>query len=1004
MRVKAINLLVEDALPEDVRGSLTGLDAGSMGNVLSELARLHPKQYANISKRLSDIGRKTSYWQGETLSLKDVKPVMDKEKMLSRMDAEIDAARAKYGAKDPKEFQKERERIWEKYSGDLQKLTMKAALAQGNALGLSVASGARGKPAQLQAMLSTPGTYTAGGSVVPMFIRNGFNTGLRPAEFLASTYGSRESVVQIKTATAKGGYLGKLMAQATTPLVVTERDCGAENGIDLELDDKSLKHRVLAREAGGYPAGTIVDRDVLSTMRRLGDVHHAIVRSPITCQSEHGVCAKCSGADSRGKLPDIGEAVGITAAQAIAEPIAQGSLSSKHCLAQGTKVRMADGSVRAIELIQPGEMVLGSDKQGNTFPVRVTHTWDQGLQRTRRRVFRMGMTKQYVSVDCTDEHEILLNKKQYDINGQYKDNRQAQKLPAGISAKDVGAVAPVDSSWDGVFEPWALLLGIWLGDGRRWSNTSGQHSPVFSCADPRLIDDLNPYLFQFGLVAKKSKRRWDWRIVGLEKETTFERTDDVTVADGLRRPLKRKFLEWGLEGKYAHEKRLPVCVWGWSKESVCAAIAGYLATGGSVYRAKSGNVGVSFGSSSRELLEDFKELLAVRLCVYAGPISRNGKVREGNRKHDQWSFTISRVDQWSRLLALLSIPGIKQQKADELLQGPPPTKFQDPFYRMPRVETLDLGVQHCFDITVDHPDELFVLENGLIVSNTAGQTEGKREFSGFDVVNRFVQTPDAFEDRAVVAEQDGKVTRIEDAPQGGTYVYVNDEPHYILPGYPIQAKVGDMVEAGDQLADGLGDPGDIVRLRGLGEGRRYYADRLKQILDDSGMPANRRNTEMLARAALDHMLVDDEDGLDGVLPDDVVSYNRIRRLYEPPEDTQEYDPKDAVGKFLQSDALHYTIGTRITPSIAKRLNERNWGKVRASGVEPRFTPKMIRLQSSTHNNEDWLASQHTSYLKRQMSEDAARGRTTNLDRNVHFAPRLAVGKNFGRNVEQTGRF
>ena len=617
MRAKAVRLLVEEALPEELRPALKGLDAKAMGDILAEIARSRPDQYASISKRLSDIGRHASYWQGETLSLKDAKPVVDQQKLLTTMDAEIDAARKQF-RDDPEGFGEARREIWSRYSNDIQTATLKAALATGNALGLSVASGARGKPEQLKAMLTTPALYAGSeGKLIPMFVRHGFNSGLRPAEYLAGTYGSRESIVTIKTATAKGGYLGKLMAQATTPLIVTEQDCGADNGIDIPLEDESMKHRVLARDTKKFPAGTIVDRQVLAELRKSGDADYAIVRSPMTCQSEHGICAKCVGADARGKLPPVGEAAGITAANAIAEPIAQGSLSSKH---------------------------------------------------------------------------------------------------------------------------------------------------------------------------------------------------------------------------------------------------------------------------------------------------------------------------------------------------------------------------------------------------TAGQAKSTREFSGFDVVNRFVETPETFEDRAVVAEKDGRVTKISDAPQGGQYVYVDDIPHYVLPDFSPQVKIGDVVEAGDQLSQGLGDPSDVVRLRGLGEGRRYYADRFKQILDDSGMPAMRRRTEMLARAALDHITIDDADEMDDVLPDDVLSYNRFRKLYRPPEDTAEEAPTTAVNKYLQKDALHYTIGTRITPKIAERLQSRGFTKIPVAEQAPKFHPEMVRLQSSTHNNPDWLASQHTSYLRRQLADHAARGTTTNLEHNVHFAPRLAVGKDFGKTVQETGEF
>jgi len=112
----------------------------------------------------------------------------------------------------------------------------------------------------------------------------------------------------------------------------------------------------------------------------------------------------------------------------------------------------------------------------------------------------------------------------------------------------------------------------------------------------------------------------------------------------------------------------------------------------------------------------------------------------------------------------------------------------------------------------------------------------------------------------------------------------------------------------------------------------------------------------------------------------------------------------AVGTYLQNPALHYTIGTRVTPKIAKHLADAGFNEVFTSPTEPKFKSHMIRLRAATHNNTDWLASMHTSYLKKQLSDSAFRGEDTNVESNVHFAPRLAIGENFGENIRQTGKF
>lgn len=614
--MKAVQLLVQSTLPEDLQRPEYDVDARSLGDLLAEVARKHPDKFEAISKQLSDAGLRASYLQGETLGLEDLKPVIDKEKILVKMDGEIDQARK--AAKDPEDFKRLQQEIWGRYADELESATMKAALAQGNALGYSVASGARGKPAQLKMMLSTPGLYTdANDNVIPLFVRNSFGQGLRPHEYLAGTYGARKSVLATKRATAKGGFLAKQMVQASSPMLVTEDDCGSSNGVDLDIHDRSLKNRVLARETKGLPAGTVLDRAAITDLKKRG-VENLIVRSALTCETGNGICKKCVGKDAEGKFPPIGEAVGITAAQAIGEPITQGALNTKH-------------------------------------------------------------------------------------------------------------------------------------------------------------------------------------------------------------------------------------------------------TGG-----------VGGGA--------------------------------------------------------------------------------------------------------------------------------KREYSGFDWINQFLQTPSQFKDRAMVAEKAGRVERIEEAPQGGTYVTVAGERYYVAPGFELEVEEGQEVEAGEQLSAGLVNPSDVVRLRGLGEGRRYFSDRLKQMLDDSGMDADRRTTEMLARSAINHIKIDELDDPAGYLPDDVVSYNRYLSEYTPAKDTQPMLPGKAVGKVLQAPALHYAIGTRITPSIAKRLEKAEWGDIQVSEQAPRFSPQMVRLQSASHNNPDWLAQQHTSYLKRQLSDSAARGLDTNIEKNVHFAPRLAVGEDFGKDIRETGTF
>ena len=286
-----------------------------------------------------------------------------------------------------------------------------------------------------------------------------------------------------------------------------------------------------------------------------------------------------------------------------------------------------------------------------------------------------------------------------------------------------------------------------------------------------------------------------------------------------------------------------------------------------------------------------------------------------------------------------------------------------------------------------------------------GFTGEKATYAGFDVINQLAQSPEAFPYRAAVSEKPGRVEKIEDAPQGGKYVFVGGEKHFTLPGMDINVKVGDDVEKGDQLSDGVMDVADVVRLRGLGEARRYYVDRMKQALEESGAgkPA-KLNLEVLARASLDHVRVDDPDGVGDYLPDDTASYNRVSAMYSPPAETKQVAVESSVGHTLEVPALHYTIGTKLTPKMVKRIKDAGIGQVSTSMQEPKFTPDMSRLRAAAHSGTDWMAKMHSSYIGTNLQADAERGRDTSVDSNVHFAPRLMKGVGFGQKVEKTGEF
>ena len=600
-------VLVNDALPAEYQNHSRVMTKDAVDDMLADVVKKDPEKYKDISHKLMQLGRNAAFEEGTTLRLSTLIPPFDKTEFMDHIDKQ-----ERRIAKDKTLTPQEKETALVTIYGDMQKFltdeTYKQALAQGNPFALQVKSKARGAPSQLAAILTTPSIYQdSKDRVIPTFIRHSYAEGLDPHEYWAAMYGARKSIISTKFATRDAGALGKQLGVAMSSLVVTKDDCETPYGIPVRADDKDNLGTVLARKTGNFPAGTVIDKNVLASFQK-NKVENIIVRSPITCNLPEGVCKQCVGIRDSGTFPEIGHHLGYNASSALAERIAQGSLNVKH---------------------------------------------------------------------------------------------------------------------------------------------------------------------------------------------------------------------------------------------------------------------------------------------------------------------------------------------------------------------------------------------------TGGQTGGKETYGGFDIINSLAQVPKTFPHRASVAELDGKVTKIEPAPQGGTHIYINDQPHYVAPELVVTAKEGDRVEQGDQLSEGIVNPADAVKYKGIGEGRRYFAERFTQAFKDTKLDVNRRNVEALARSAIDHVAIGEQGGLGDFLPGDVVKYNSLAFTYKPRKDAKMLDPRKAVGQYLESPALHYTLGTRITNKVADQLKQFDVESVMAHPDPVGFTPNMVSITKVPQHENDWMARLGSSYLETRLLQDVHRGSTSNIH-GLNPLPGIAKGTEFGR--------
>jgi len=287
------------------------------------------------------------------------------------------------------------------------------------------------------------------------------------------------------------------------------------------------------------------------------------------------------------------------------------------------------------------------------------------------------------------------------------------------------------------------------------------------------------------------------------------------------------------------------------------------------------------------------------------------------------------------------------------------------------------------------------LSQGQLSAKHSGGVAGQEKaVGGFAYINQLIQVPEKFKGGATHAEHDGTVSSVDPAPAGGHYVWVDDKRHYVPAGVPVTVKKGDAVEAGDVISEGFPHPAVVVEHKGIGEGKRYFVNAYRDAARAAGMKVNRRNVELLARGLINHVTLTDELG--GHVPDDVLPYSTVEHVYEPrPDHARVRVGADAVGKYLEAPVLHYSIGTKIRPSVLKELQHFNIGEVAVHPDPPPFTPRMIRGMYSLQHDPDWMTRMYGSGLKSSLLDAAHRGATSD-ELGTSFVPGLARAAEFGR--------
>jgi DNA-directed RNA polymerase subunit beta' len=337
----------------------------AISNVINACYRqLGLKKTVVFADRLMYTGFRLATMAGISIGVNDMVVPENKEEILAVAEAEVKEIQDQYGSglvTDGERYNKVVD-IWSRTNEHVAKAmmdklgteTVKDANGKQveqesfNSIYMMADSGARGSAAQIRQLAGMRGLMAKpDGSIIETPITANFREGLDVLQYFISTHGARKGLADTALKTANSGYLTRRLVDVAQDLVVTEVDCETRNGVAMapivEGGDivEPLTERVLGRvlaepvmipgtDKVAFDAGTMLDE---ATVQRLEDlsIDNVIVRSPITCEVRYGVCSQCYGRDlARGHRINIGEAVGVIAAQSIGEPGTQLTMRTFH--------------------------------------------------------------------------------------------------------------------------------------------------------------------------------------------------------------------------------------------------------------------------------------------------------------------------------------------------------------------------------------------------------------------------------------------------------------------------------------------------------------------------------------------------------------------------------------------------------------------------------------------------------------------------------------------------
>ena len=365
-------LIFNRLVPEELGYINEVLDKKTLKRVINDCCKLlGDAASVKLVNDIKDLGFQYATVSGATFSVGDLDIPAEKSSLINNTDAKVDMIKDQF--KEGLITADERRRLvttlWGKTKQEIELLLKAQTAAQPfSPITMMVASGARGSLEQLNQTVGIVGVkVNPAGQIIELPVKSNYKEGLNSLEYFLSTHGARKGLSDTALRTSDAGYLTRRLVDVCQDIVVAQENCGTGRGIILdEQRDNMLGDPLVKRLDGRYLADEVktatgkiiaakgdyvteeLARDIVAA-----DVRGVKVRSMVTCESEWGICQKCYGKNlATGRLVELGEAVGIVAAQSIGEPGTQLTMKTFHTGGVASAADITQGLPRVEELFE----------------------------------------------------------------------------------------------------------------------------------------------------------------------------------------------------------------------------------------------------------------------------------------------------------------------------------------------------------------------------------------------------------------------------------------------------------------------------------------------------------------------------------------------------------------------------------------------------------------------------------------------------------------------------